>query len=186
MNSMMKTEVDQQRFEKDLRHKQMIKCKFVCEIFNPYHKKLLCQKSIKVLNSHYVQVDRKSGNERQVRYQDEVIFWCSLNLSAIVFHLGCGQEAIWAGVSLGSLASWGHGPKPVTTVMEGLVMLWVLDVFWTPSGLQPNSIKVSGHSQLPVKGLKARPKEKGVMLAFQDFKMKWRQNRFTWVTWVPI
>ena len=74
MSCMMKTEVDQQRFEKDLRHKQMIKCKFVCEIFNPYHKKLLCQKSIKVLNSHYVQVDRKSGNGHQVSYHDEVIF----------------------------------------------------------------------------------------------------------------
>ena len=94
-------------------------------------------------------------------------------LMLFVFHLGCGQEAIWAGVSLGSLASWGHGPKPVTTVMEGLVMLWVLDVFIIPSGLQPNSIKVSGHSQLPVKGLKARPKQKGFMLVFQDFKMNW-------------
>ena len=70
--------------------------------------------------------------------------------------------------------------------MEGLVMLWVLDVFIIPSGLQPNSIKVSGHSQLPVKGLKARPKQKGVMLVFQDFKMNRGQKRFTWVTWVPI
>ena len=65
-------------------------------------------------------------------------------------------------------------------------MLWVLDVFLIPSGLQPNSIKVSGHSQLPVKGLKARPKQKGVMLVFQDFKMNRGQKRITWVTWVPI
>ena len=50
-----------------------------------YHKEFLGQKSIKILNSNYVQVDGKSV---------EVVFKFKSVEEGIFSHLGCGQEAI--------------------------------------------------------------------------------------------
>jgi len=51
-------------------------------------------------------------------------------------------------LSKGSRGSCGQGPNPVTV-----------------SGLQPASMRVSGHSQLPVTGLKANPGSQGIPVA---------------------
>ena len=50
-----------------------------------YHKEFLGEKSVKVLNSNYVQVDRKSVE----------VGWESNLFNLHIFsYLGCGQEAI--------------------------------------------------------------------------------------------
>ena len=77
-------------------------------------------------------------------------------LSIFLLYLGYGQPYICAGFSPGSSMCWGQGPKPVTTeddciVTSNTTCARLLN--YSPSGLQPASIRVSGHSQLPVRGL---------------------------------
>jgi len=74
-------------------------------------------------------------------------FW-TVTTSRFMGNFGLGHACTCSGLSLGSDTSCGQGPKPVTT-----------------SGLHPTSMRVSGHSQLPVAGLKASPGSQGIPVA---------------------